>query len=97
MDKVEITEMRNIQNRNVDLLVVNEIDRILEEGNLRTVFDELNDTLNCQKIYISATLPDIVMDIKIIQLENKINDTVTHNFFYTSTEDKEAGFIARIR
>ncbi|KAH9411205.1 DEAD/DEAH box helicase [Ordospora pajunii] len=90
---IEINTPGAIEDANVSMLVVDEIDRILEEPNLRKVFMELNENLMCQKAFFSATLPSHALDIKIVEIEMKINDTVKHMFFYVSSESKEGALL----
>ncbi|KAM0672112.1 ATP-dependent RNA helicase ddx54 [Ordospora colligata] len=90
---IEISTPGSIENVDVNMLVVDEIDRILEEPNLRRVFVDLNERLMCQKAFFSATLPNHALDIKIVEIETKINDTIKHMFFYVSSESKEAALL----
>ncbi|KAG5860120.1 ATP-dependent RNA helicase [Encephalitozoon hellem] len=90
---IEINTPGNIQSTNVDLLVVDEIDRILEEPSLRAVFDKISEELACQKIFFSATLPDHPLNMKVVEIEAKINETVKHFFFYIPSESKEAALL----
>jgi ATP-dependent RNA helicase DDX54/DBP10 len=78
----------------VDMLVVDEVDRILEEPGLRKVFDRLNESLSCQKLFFSATLPDIPLSIRVVRIESKINEAVRHVFLYVPTESKDAALLS---
>ncbi|KAK6089196.1 hypothetical protein P3W45_001823 [Vairimorpha bombi] len=82
----------NNENRNfkVDLFVVDEIDRIIEENDLKKEFDILNDTLECQKVFFSATKPDIHVDCKIVEVDAKINENVEYTFYYMPSISKES-------
>lgn len=90
---IEVNTPGNIQSTNADLLVVDEIDRILEEPSLRSVFDKVSEELTCQKIFFSATLPDHPLNMKVVEIEAKINETVEHFFFYIPSESKEAALL----
>lgn len=91
---IKVTTPRLITDTDIDMLVVDEVDRILEEPGLKEVFDELNERLACQKIFFSATLPDHPLNVRIIQLETKISDTIEHFFFYIPTESKDAALLS---
>lgn len=90
---IEISTPGTIVEHKVDMLVVDEVDRILEEPNLRQVFDRIDEELMCQKIFFSATLPDRPLNVKVIEIETKINELVKHVFFYVSSESKEAALL----
>lgn len=90
---IEVSTPGSIEETKVDMLVVDEIDRILEEPNLRSIFMHINEELMCQKIFFSATLPDHPLNIKIVEIERKINDTIKHVFFYVPSESKEAALL----
>lgn len=82
----------NYENKNIkiDLLVVDEIDRIIEEKDLKQEFNIINDKLECQKVFFSATKPDIHVDCKIIEVDAKINDNINYNFYYLPSISKES-------
>ncbi|ADM11726.1 DEAD box ATP-dependent RNA helicase [Encephalitozoon intestinalis ATCC 50506] len=90
---IEINTPGNIQSTSVEMLVVDEIDRILEEPSLKLVFDRISEEVACQKVFFSATLPDHPLNIKVVEIEAKINETVKHFFFYVPSESKEAALL----
>lgn len=90
---IEISTPGMIENARVDLLAVDEIDRILEEPGLRQVFQAINEELMCQKIFFSATLPDHPLNIKVVEIETKINENIKHVFFYVPSESKESALL----
>lgn len=90
--KIEIATLKDMEIKDISMLVVDEIDRILEEPSLLGFFDKIRDQadlLACQKVYFSATLPDNPLDINIVQVENKIPETISHHFYYVPSECKE--------
>lgn len=90
--KIDISTLKDLEISNINMLVVDEIDRILEEPSLLSFFNKINeqiDLLACQKVYFSATLPDNPLNIQIVQVENKIPETIKHHFFYVPTESKD--------
>lgn len=91
--KVTITTLRDMEIEDISMLVVDEIDRILEEPSLLNFFEKISESVTCQRVYFSATLPDKPMDISIVQVDNKIPDTIKHNFFYVPSESKEAALL----
>lgn len=90
---VEITTLKELEISGIAFLVVDEIDRILEEKSLREHFMKIIEEYNGQKAYFSATLPDEPLNINIVQLENKIPDTITHTFLYVPREYKESALL----
>ncbi|KAI5149661.1 ATP-dependent RNA helicase DDX54/DBP10 [Enteropsectra breve] len=91
--KIEITTLRKMEISDLSLLVVDEIDRILEEKSLSLHFQGIVEQINCQRLYFSATLPNEPLDIKVVQIENKIPTTIAHTFLYVPTESKESALI----
>ncbi|KMV66021.1 ATP-dependent RNA helicase [Encephalitozoon cuniculi EcunIII-L] len=90
---IEISTPGKIEGMSADMLVVDEIDRILEEPSLKSVFDRINESLSCQKVFFSATLPDHPLNMKVVEIETRINETVKHFFFYIPSESKEAALL----
>lgn len=90
---VMITTLRDMEVKDISMLVVDEIDRILEEPSLRGFFETISEQLACQKVYFSATLPDKPLDIPIVQIESKIPETIKHFFFYVPSESKECALL----
>lgn len=86
---VQITTLRDMEVNGITLLVVDEIDRVLEEPSLLSFFNKIVDQVSCQRVYFSATLPDSPLDISIVQVENKIPESIKHYFFYVPSESKE--------
>lgn len=86
---VTITTLKSMEVKDISILVVDEIDRVLEEPSLNEFFEEIVEHINCQRIYFSATLPDKPLDINIVQVENKIPETIQHYFYYVPSESKE--------
>lgn len=90
---IEVSTPGGIRRTDVDMLVVDEVDRVLEEPSLKRVFDKLNDDLQCQKVFFSATLPDHPLNMKVVEIESRINETIKHLFFYVPSESKEAALL----
>lgn len=92
--KIIISTLRDIEKENINLLVVDEIDRILEEKCLKEHFDKIIENVSCQKLFFSATLPDNnPFDLKIVQVENKIPETIKHSFYFIPSEFKESALL----
>lgn len=91
--KVTITTLKDLEVKDTTLLVVDEIDRILEEACLNEFFTKITDSVTCQKVYFSATLPDNPIDIPIVQIESKIPESISHFFYYVPTESKESALL----
>lgn len=90
---VTITTLKNMEVKDTSLLIVDEVDRILEEPSLNEFFEHISEQVTCQRVYFSATLPDKPLDINIVQVENKIPDTIQHYFFYIPSESKESALL----
>ncbi|ELA41465.1 uncharacterized protein VICG_01449 [Vittaforma corneae ATCC 50505] len=86
---VVITTLKSMELKDISLLVVDEIDRILEEPSLNAFFESISEKVACQKVYFSATLPDEPLDIPIVQVESKIPEHIQNYFFYVPSESKE--------
>lgn len=93
---VEITTFREISTEGYVTLVIDEIDRVLEEKSLRTHFTKIDEEFNGQRIYFSATLPKESIDIKIVKIESKIPENIKHNFYYVPSECKESALLSLI-
>ncbi|WUR02635.1 ATP-dependent RNA helicase [Vairimorpha necatrix] len=87
---IEVITPYQFTSRSFDLLVVDEIDRILEEKDLRKEFENINEKLECQKIFFSATKPDIHLDMEIVEVDNKINENIKYKFYYIPSISKES-------
>lgn len=92
--KVEITTLKEVDTAGVDMLVVDEIDRILEEKSLAVHFAKISENIACQRVYFSATLPNHPLDIKIVQIESRIPENIRHNFFFVQSECKESALLS---
>lgn len=90
---IEISTVGRYENTDVGFFVVDEVDRILEEPDLRREFEFLNSKLECQKAFFSATKPDIHLDIKMVEVDNKMNENIKHFFFYLPSISKEAALL----
>jgi len=90
---VTISTLRSIQVKDTALLVVDETDRVLEEPSLNAFFEQISEQVTCQRIYFSATLPYKPLDIQIVQVDNKIPDTIQNYFFYVPSESKESALL----
>ncbi|KAL0265920.1 UNVERIFIED_CONTAM: hypothetical protein PYX00_011637 [Menopon gallinae] len=83
----------------VDVLVVDEIDRILEEDGMRSDFQSLEKRLprGRQTVYFSATLPermiDIVSEFTLIKVDTELSNTLQHYFFYVPSPLREAALL----
>lgn len=86
---VQITTLKDMRVDGISLLVVDEIDRILEEPCLCSFFNKVAEQVTCQRVFFSATLPDNPLDISIVQVESKIPESIKHYFFYVPSESKE--------
>lgn len=91
---VEITTLRELSTEGVDMLVVDEIDRVLEEKSLAAHFAKISEQVSCQRVYFSATLPNEPLDIKIVQIESKIPESIRHNFLFVPSECKESALLS---
>jgi len=91
---VEITTLREMDAKDIHFLVVDEIDRVLEEKSLLAHFEKISEGLECQKVYFSATLPNQPVDAKIIQIDNKIPETIKHTFLFVPGECKDAALVS---
>lgn len=91
--KVTITTLRDLEVKDISMLVVDEIDRILEEGSMNEFFIKITESVTCQRVYFSATLPDKPMDIPIVQIESRIPESISHFFYYVPTESKESALL----
>lgn len=92
--EVEITTLREIDTCGFDMLVVDEVDRIMEEKSLAAHFAVIADNFTGQRVYFSATLPDEALNIKIVQIESKIPETIQHNFFFVPTDSKDSALLS---
>lgn len=90
---VKITTLRDMDVGEISLLVVDEIDRILEESSLLEFFNKITSQVGCQRVFFSATLPDSPLDIAVVHMENKIPETIKHFFFYVPSECKESALL----
>lgn len=90
---VTITTLKDMEVKDISMLVVDEIDRILEEPSLSDFFFSISEQVTCQRVYFSATLPDKPLEINIVQVENKIPETIQHYFFYVPSESKESALL----
>lgn len=90
---VQITTLKDMEIKNIHLLVVDEIDRILEEPSLLAFFNKINEDISCQRVYFSATLPDSPLNISTVQVDNRIPDSIKHHFFYVPSESKESALL----
>ncbi len=95
--KVEITTFRDIDVSEFSMLVIDEIDRVLEEKSLREHFMKINEEFSGQRVYFSATLPEEPLDIKIVHIENKIPEGIKHYFFFVPSECKESALLYIMR
>lgn len=83
----------------IDILVVDEIDRILEEDGMRSDFLKLEEKLprGRQTVYFSATLPnrmiDIVSEFTLIKVDAELSSTLQHYFFYVPSPLKESALL----
>lgn len=91
--RVEISTLRDMPVSGYQMLVVDEIDRILEEKSLSEHFLRISEEFTGQRVYFSATLPDVPLDIKIVQIESKIPETIRHNFYFVPAECKEMALL----
>lgn len=91
--KITVTTLRSLDVNETSLLVVDEIDRVLEEPSLLAFFEEITANVTCQRIFFSATLPFKPIDIQIVQIDNKIPETIQHFFFYVPSESKEGALL----
>ncbi|KAI4291588.1 ATP-dependent RNA helicase DDX54/DBP10 [Pancytospora philotis] len=92
--EVEITTLKELKTDGVDLLIVDEVDRVLEEKSLAAHFAAIIEGYTGQRVYFSATLPDEPLNIKIVQIENKIPETIRHNFFFVPSDSKDAALLS---
>lgn len=90
---VTITTLKSMETKGISLLVVDEIDRVLEEPSLNVFFENILENVTCQKVYFSATLPDKPLDIPIVQVESKIPESIQNYFFYVPSESKESALL----
>ncbi|EOB12133.1 ATP-dependent RNA helicase DDX54 [Nosema bombycis CQ1] len=90
---IEVNTAGRYENTDVGFFVVDEVDRMLEEPDLKREFEFLNNKLECQKAFFSATKPDIHLDIKMIEVDNKLNENIKHYFFYVQSISKEAALL----
>lgn len=83
----------------IDILVVDEIDRILEEDGMRSDFQKLEEKLprGRQTVYFSATLPsrmiDIVSEFTLIKVDTELSSTLQHYFFYVPSPLRESALL----
>lgn len=91
---IEITTLREMDISKFDMLVVDEIDRIMEEKSLFAHFQQIVENFQGQRVYFSATLPNDPLDIKIVQIESKIPENITHNFYFVPSECKESALLS---
>lgn len=90
---IEVSTPGRIRETKVSVLVVDEVDRVLEEPDLRRIFNRVNEELTCQKMFFSATLPDQPLNVRVVEMESKINEAVQHVFFYVPSESKDAALL----
>lgn len=87
------------QDVKIDILVVDEIDRMLEEDGMRSDFQMLEEKLpkGKQTIYFSATLPnrmiEIVSELRLIKVDTDLSSTLQHYFFYVPSPLKESALL----
>lgn len=92
----------NLDLKKIDMLVVDEVDRIFEEDGMRSDFFELVERLpqGRQNVYFSATLPEkmieLVSDFTLIQVDVRLSENLKHYFFYTPSSLKEAALLLLI-
>lgn len=91
--KVTITTLKDLEVKDISLLIVDEIDRVLEEPCLNEFFVKITENVNCQKVFFSATLPNNPIDIPIVQIESKIPESISHYFYYIPSESKESALL----
>ncbi|ORD97233.1 DDX54 [Hepatospora eriocheir] len=92
--KIDIMTLKSDFDASIyNFCAVDEFDRILEEPSLNEHFEKISEKLNCQKIYLSATLPNDPIDMKMIMIETKIPETITHSFYYVPSDCKEAALL----
>lgn len=78
----------------VDVLVVDEVDRIFEEVGMRNDFLSLEKMLKSvrQNLYFSATVPEnmieLVSDFQLVVAETELSASLTHYFFYVPSSLK---------
>ena len=83
----------------VDILVIDEVDRIFEEDKMREDYLALEEKLKSERqtVYFSATLPErmisLVSDFSLVQVDVELSETLRHHFFYVPTELKEAALL----
>ncbi|KAI5169817.1 ATP-dependent RNA helicase DDX54/DBP10 [Pancytospora epiphaga] len=92
--RIDITTLKDVDTEGIDMLVVDEVDRVLEEKSLASHLSKISEIFNGQRVYFSATLPDDPLDMKIVQIESKIPESIKHLFFYVPSESKEAGLLS---
>lgn len=84
---------------NVNILVVDEVDRIFEEEGMRNDFLAIEESLPCERqtVYFSATLPDrminLVSDFVLVKIDVELSETLSHCFFYVPSLLKEAALL----
>lgn len=91
--QIEITTLKDISIEGISMLVVDEIDRVLEEKTLKEHFMKISENFNGQRIYFSATRPDEPLNIPIVQIECKIPESISHTFLYVPSESKESALL----
>lgn len=91
--KLEITTLRALSTDGFSLLVVDEIDRVLEEKSLREHFTKISERFTGQRLYFSATLPDEPLNVQHVQIEMRIPEAIKHTFLYVPSEAKEAALL----
>jgi ATP-dependent RNA helicase DDX54/DBP10 len=83
----------------VNILVVDEVDRIFEEDGMRNDFLAIEESLPLehQTVYFSATLPDkmisLVSDFALIKVDVELSETLSHYFFYVPASLKESALL----
>lgn len=92
--RVDITTLRDVNTAGIDMLVVDEVDRVLEERSLAAHFSKISGNFAGQRVYFSATLPNEPLGMKIVQIESKIPENIRHFFLYVPSESKESALLS---
>lgn len=79
---------------NVNILCIDEMDRIFEEASIKADLDRLFEIIIFnQSIFFSATLPEkiipLINNTEIVKIDNEMSATLTNYFFYVEYTEKE--------
>lgn len=86
----------------VDILCVDEVDRVYEEESMRVDLERLMERMPkiVQFLYFSATLPEKLVpslsNTTLIRIDEGISETLKSYFFYVCSDAKESALVAMV-